>query len=197
MRLKVLHSKIHKFVFSRGFTLIEFIVVLSIIAILSTLGIVAFVNYSRIQALNAAASDVATILQTAKSRAQSQVKPTSGVCSGPSAPALTGYKVVVCPGGCPAGATEYVYKLDAVCDSSSQTIEEKKLPRGICFSGVCASVNRWPEESFFFPILTGGAVVAVDGVPGSVRILINHRDFKTNSRAKNIRVYSDGRIVSQ
>lgn len=177
-----------------GFTLIEFLVVFSVLAILSTLGIVALVNYSRIQALNAAASDVVAMLQTAKSRAQSQVKPTSGVCSGPSAPALTGYKVVVCPNSCPADTTQYIYRLDAICGSSSQTTEQKILPNGIRF-GVG---SRWAEESFLFPILTGGVRAEIDGAAASgtsLLIWISHRDFFGTSYAKIIRVYFDGRIT--
>ncbi|MBI2622793.1 MAG: prepilin-type N-terminal cleavage/methylation domain-containing protein [Candidatus Levybacteria bacterium] len=176
-----------------GFTLIELIVVVSILAILSTLGIAAFVNYSRTQALNAAALDVVTMLQTAKSRAQSQIKP-GGVCA--SSP-LDGYKVVICPGGCPVRATEYGYELNAVCAGNDELIEERILPRGICFR-LCASLSGRPEQSFFFSVLTGGAVFAEDRVIRSVsplRILIGHRDFIRVSQLKSIRVYSDGRIV--
>ncbi|MBI1919208.1 prepilin-type N-terminal cleavage/methylation domain-containing protein [Candidatus Microgenomates bacterium] len=154
-----------------GFTLIELIVVVSILTVLSTLGIAAFINYSRTQALNEAVSDVATMLQTAK-------------------------KVVICPGGCPAGAAAYDYALNAVCAGNDELIEEKILPSGICF-GLCASIRSFSEESFFFPVLTGGAVVAVDGISGpSVRILIGHRDFTRVPQLKFIRVYSDGRILS-
>lgn len=164
--------KDEKFVFFRGFTLIEFIVVLSIIAILSTLGIVAFVNYSRTQVLNAAASDVVTMLKTAKSRAQSQVKPTLCIT-----PPLVGYKVVI--------PSARIYRLEVVCGDARNVspIEEKTLPANISFSS--ASLG----SSFLFNILTGG----VEGASsGGTSIVINGY-----SQTKTITIYSDGRIVAQ
>lgn len=156
----------------KGFTLIEFIVVLSIIAILSTLGIVAFVNYSRVQALNAAASDVTTMLQTAKSRAQSQVKPSLCV-----APPLVGYKVVI--------PTSLIYRLEVICGDERNifTIEEKTLPANISFSP--SSLG----SSFLFNILTGGVEGAVSA--GTSIAISGHGQTKT------ITIYSDGRIVGQ
>lgn len=175
MRLKVLRSKIPKFVFSRGFTLIEFIVVLSIIAILSTLGIVAFVNYSRIQALNAAASDVVTMLQTAKSRAQSQVKPALCIT-----PPLVGYTVVI--------PSTRIYRLEVICGEARNVspIDEKTLPANINFS--FSSLG----SSFLFNILTGGVEGAL---PAPVGTSITIGGY--NGQTKIITIYSDGRIVAQ
>lgn len=156
----------------KGFTIIELIVVFSILVILSTLGIVAFVNYSRIQALNAAASDVVTMLQTAKSRAQSQVKP--ALCI---APPLVGYKVVI--------PSARIYRLEVVCGDARNifTLEEKTLPVNISFSSDSLG------SSFLFNILTGGVEGAVFG--GTSMIINGY------SQAKTVTVYSDGRIVSQ
>lgn len=124
-----------------GFTLIELIVVVSILTVLSTLGIAAFINYSRTQALNEAVSDVATMLQTAKSRAQSQVKPTSGACA--SSP-LDGYRVTF-------SSASPTYKLEVVCGGNtlSPPIETKNLPQDIAF------VNLTSEIPLLFEVLSG------------------------------------------
>lgn len=160
----------------KGFTIIELIVVFSILVILSTLGIVAFVNYSRIQALNAAASDVVTMLQTAKSRAQSQVKPDSGVCA--SSP-LDSYKVTISP-------ANQMYKLETICGGNtlSPPIETKTLPQNIVFA------NPTAETPFTFKLLTGGVEGAL---PTGTSITINGY----NGQIKTITVYSDGRVVAQ
>ena len=59
----------------KGFTLLELIVVFSIIAILSTIGLASFVNYSKAQILQGSANDIISTLNTAKSKAASQIKP--------------------------------------------------------------------------------------------------------------------------
>src|SRR3990167_1262351 len=64
----------------KGFTLIELLVAFVVIAVLSTIGIASFVSYSRSQALTQATNDLATTLTVARSRAQAQVKPSTGVC---------------------------------------------------------------------------------------------------------------------
>lgn len=104
----------------KGFTLIELIVVISVTAVLSIVGIAAFVTYSQTQALSASAQDVATMLQVAKSRAQSQVKPDSVPC-------LDGYRVDVYPQG--------TYTLNAICGVNTYPIanQAKKLPTNISF----------------------------------------------------------------
>lgn len=120
----------------KGFTLIELLVVLSIVGILSVVSIAAFVDYSRKEALNAAVSDVATILQTARSRAQSQVKPTTGTCV--QAP-LDGYRVTI--------VSQQQYRLEAICAGNSYFLQTKNLPAGITFGST---------STFLFRGLTGG-----------------------------------------
>lgn len=147
-----------------GFTLIELIVVFSIIAVLSLIGVAAFVSYSRVATLQSASSDLSSMLILAKSRANSQVKPLSTQipqCN--SQTVLNGYKVVICP-----TATSNVicdsansYVLGVVCATSScsdslcsniipQKIQESILPKDITFdSGTTSTL-------FFFPIISGG-----------------------------------------
>lgn len=123
-----------------GFTLVELVVVFSVMAILGTAGIAAFVSYSRTQALDAASSEVLSMLQTAKSRAQSQVRPTHGNCATGT---LEGYQVIITPPD--------TYTLELKCDVGVQEIERKRLPQNVTFqSGIF--------QTFLFRILTGGVV---------------------------------------
>lgn len=119
----------------RGFTLIELMVVLSVTAVLGTLGIAGFVIYNQIQVLQSATSDVVTVLNLAKSRAQSQIKPSG--CTGD----LSGYNVVI--------ATPRTYTLYVRCSLSPDIKigQDKLLPASLSFE---------LSKSFFFPIQTGG-----------------------------------------
>lgn len=166
----------------RGFTLIELIVVLSILAILSTLGIAAFINYSRIQALNAAASDFETTLKTAKSRAQSQVKPAS--CAGQS---LDGYAVAICTTGSPCLRTEYNYELHAVCGGNRYFIEGKRIASSNISLRVDFSVN-----SFTFSVLTGGVNFGGSSLSGLRIVRVTFTGYEVRKR---IAIYNDGRIA--
>src|SRR5258708_37050931 len=100
---------------SKGFTLIELIVVFSIMAILAVAGLAAFVDFSRQQTINTVAQDVKTMVFSARSRAASQVS----LC--PSGQTFNGYLILFCPK--PAGdacATCNIssgYQLDVRCDA--------------------------------------------------------------------------------
>jgi len=137
MKIKFNNSTIQQFN-DRGFTLLELIIVFTVIAILSTVGIASFVSYSRSQSLQSAASDLALTLDSAKSRANSQVKPSG--CSG----ALKGYKIDI--------YSETTYSLSVVCPGVDSPIQTTILPDkgNIKFTvGVGTSI--------FFPVITGTA----------------------------------------
>lgn len=124
-----------------GFTLIEISVVVSILAVLTTMGIAAFVNYSRTQTLQGAAFDLRTNLNLAKSRAFSQVKPEE--CS---SQALDGYRVVVL-------SASNKWEMDAVCAGNVYKIKEGSFPQNVTISQ-----NETTSSSFFFPVISGGVV---------------------------------------
>lgn len=161
----------------RGFSLIELIIVLTIIAIISTIGIASFVNYSRSQTVKNVALDLVTILNTAKSKALSQVKPPSTIleCNGKS---LDGYEVSICQqANCISSANNYNYELHVVCEGNKGLIDGRINPSGISIS---------PDgENFFFPVLKGGISLS-----NSVSITVS--GFNTT---KIITVYPDGRIT--
>lgn len=147
----------------KGFTLIELMVVLSVTAVLGTLGIAGFTTYNQVQILQASSSDVASILNLAKSRAQSQVKPSS-LCS--SSATLEGYKVEV--------LTPQSYTLYVRCNELGSSVDKKVneeariLPSGLSFTS---------NVSFFFPVQTGGVQTAgqiiISGYGRSKTVTVN------------------------
>jgi len=132
-QLSILNSQFS----STGFTLIELIVVLSVAAVISVVGIAAFVSYNQTQSLNTTAADIANMFNVAKSRAASGVKPTTAPCS---IEALNGYRISIIPSS--------TYKLDAVCPSGTSNILTSTLPNTIIFTS--------PPTTFTVPVLTGG-----------------------------------------
>lgn len=141
----------------KGFTLIELMVVLSIAAVLGTLGIAGFNNYNKVQVLQSSANEVVTMLNLAKSRAQSQVK--SGSACDSASKTLKGYSVDI-------SKTNGSYSLISHCfvgmSELTDTLEAKKLPANLIFD-----VNI----SFFFPVQAGGVEV-----PG--QFIISNSDGK-------------------
>lgn len=105
-----------------GFTLIELIVVFSVMAILASISIVSFSTYNNSQTFQNAVSDVQTLLLTAKSRTLSQVKTSQCANQG-----LNGYQVsLTAPGS--------AYELDVICDGQSYPIDKKSLPPQTTFA---------------------------------------------------------------
>jgi len=152
----------------KGFTLIELIIVFSIMSILSTIGIASFVTYSHSEAVDTTMKDIKTVLFTARSRAGSQLK--QGTCASSNLQ-LQGYEVLFCctTNGCPTcyqpsqqtGQGDYQpnpdYEMNIVCanaDGSGAThevVSSKKFAPNISFvSGVQTTAT-----SFFFQSVTG------------------------------------------
>ena len=147
----------------RGFTLIELMVVLSVTAVLGTLGVAGFINYNQVQVLQSSANDVATMLNLAKSRSQSQIKPTS-LCPTQS---LDGYKLII------AADSEGKYRkytLYIRCSGADIKVsqQDKTLPSDLTFSSY---------PSFLFPVVKGGVQTAdqvvISGYGRSKTIIVN------------------------
>lgn len=165
----------------QGFTLIELIVAFSIMAIISLVGIAAFLSYNRAQMLTTATSDMAGIFNLAKARSSSQVKLAS--CTG----SLDGYKVGLCklsPTDCLPPESDKDYSVYAVCSGTtvSPAIVSKKLPGNISLASGGPTV-------FLFRVLTGGVDFS-GGNPGNITI----NGFSGSQ--KIIQVFSNGRIVA-
>lgn len=139
MKLIIYHLSyiIHK---SRGFTLIELMVAVSVTAVLGTFGIAAFVNYNQSQVFQTSVNEVVSMLNLAKSRAQSQVR-LGSTCKALS---LEGYGVGI-------SSSDRTYSLKIYCPRpTEELLSSKTLPQ---------NVNFVSSASFFFPVQKGGAEV--------------------------------------
>lgn len=134
-----------------GFTFIELIIVITFIAILSSIGIASFVNYSKTQNLESARSNLLSVFNLAKSRAMSQTKP-------PSCTELNGYEVVITRAG-------NKYDLYPICSNlRASSVVSASLPSGVTFNSSIGSSS----VSFFFPVIVSGVKIKVDDVEISV-----------------------------
>lgn len=135
-----------------GFTIIELVVVFSIIAILSTISIASFVTYTNSQTLRNTALSLRTVLQEARSESSSQVIPNNcGV--------FQGYEVRICHTSgltCPVCLTSGDYELDANCSTSQNGINQATytFPAGV--SLVTSGSPTTTQCSFHFIPITGG-----------------------------------------
>lgn len=103
---------------SRGFTLLELLVVFSIIGVLAGVGFAAFTNYSRSQALDQAVQDIKIAIEKTKFNAVSSVKPASCTTNNKT---LNGYQIVFNPGN-------NSYTIYAICSSEQFQISTKAFP---------------------------------------------------------------------
>lgn len=153
----------------KGFTLIELIIVFTVIAILSVGGIAAFVSYSQTQSLSNDRENIITILNLAKANTTSQLKSTSSAtCNG----TLEGYSVIFTT----SGANANTYNLYVRCTGNTASLplvrEVKinntpyKLSKGITF--ITSGTNPMNVSSVFFTVLTGGIVVKNNIGTGSI-----------------------------
>ena len=135
-----------------GFTLVELIIVISVISMLSVVGIVAFASYSRAQTLNAAAGDLAVMLNLAKSRAYSQIKISNAFCI--DATSLEGYEVKICNPSCTGTPEGTSFALYMRCGGDTKVSTANFSNSNLTFS----SPIQPSVYSFFFPVLKGGVV---------------------------------------
>ena len=157
----------------RGFTLVEIIFSITVIAILSVIGIAGFAQYGRVQSLNTSALELIAMMNTAKSRALSQKKPAS--CA--SAP-LEGYQVVL--------TSSREYKLESKC-GAVVVIQNAVLKPDVAF-GTTETFGVDTVRTFFFSVLTGGVL---DSRPNTDIVLKNTSD---TNLVKRVIVDNTGKI---
>jgi prepilin-type N-terminal cleavage/methylation domain-containing protein len=159
----------------RGFTLIEIIVVFSILAIISSVGIASFSKYTDSQKLQGANLQVRTLLSEARSKSLSQ----SSTCV--SNTVFQGYAVKICNGpGNPTCTAGNDYELDIICSGTYTVVSETG---GVFPSGISVDSSTTNPSMFVFIPITGG-------VSQSGQIVLDG----ANSAKKTITITSTGVI---
>ena len=170
MRKSILNFQFSIFNFE-GFTLIELIVVFSVIAILSTVGVASFVTYSRNQTLQQATNDLVTVLNTAKAKSTSQVKPFPQC--GASA-VLNGYSVSI-------NVSAGTYTLNVVCQGATIPLSTTRLPANVSFN-LATGNPPTTTTNVFFSLLTSAVI-------GTGNIVLS-----SSGRTKTVTITSTGGI---
>jgi len=155
--------------FSGGFTLVELLVVFSVLVILSTVSIASFSSFNRTQSIQSAAFDLSTMLQTAKSRATSQYKPSS--CGTNT---LSSYMVRVCKLTGSSCSSDGDYELLASCGGGSSVIAKSRLSKNIFVDGATTTTKL-----IMFNLLNGSVSgtgdVVIKDTTGNIRtVTINN-----------------------
>lgn len=161
-----------------GFTLIELLIVISVICLVAGMGFVSLRDFSDRQIVSNSARNFTAALQSARSRALSQVKPTS--CG---TDPLDGYRVsLTCKDSLCASYTGY--SVSPVCGpDAKEPIATSSFPGEV---GVTTDTS-----ALVFETLTG-LVARPDASPTSTEI-----KFTGKTKNETITVYHDGRIVQQ
>ena len=130
----------------KGFTLIEILVVLVLMALVVGITVPNINTYNNTETLQSAELGVVSSLQQAKSQAESQVKPTSCLAS----QSLDGYRVDF------TSSTQY--QLEDMCSGSPAVVSSATLPTNILFT-----FSSYPQ-TFFFRTLQGGVTYTTNTI---------------------------------
>lgn len=158
-----------------GFTILELLVVFSLISIITGAGFVSLVSYSRKQVVTESVADIKQTIQLARFSALSSVKPEE--CQ-PNDQLLS-YTVNFCISGNPSCLAEpgYDYQLYATCGTQPPIfIKSYKLPQNVTFlaTSTCQNVT-------FKAINPGVTGVPCDlkiaGLEGNVTLLIDVQGY--------------------
>lgn len=122
-------------IFEKAFTLVELLIVVSIIGTLTAMGLASYSSYNAGQIVKSSETNVATMLNAANSEAISQVVPSSCGTN-----VLTGYQVDITVGG-------QQYTLSAMC-GTKQVAATNKLPAQLSFAS-------GSTPSIFFNVSSG------------------------------------------
>lgn len=160
-----------------GFTILELLVVFSLMTVISGIGFLSFVSYSRNQILIQAASDLRQAVELARFNAQSNVKP--AVCGSDS---LESYTLKFCThNNCLgiSGTTDgQSYVMLATCGAQNPLILSKKLPQNVTF----VDAGPTPCQNIVFhsvnPLVSGGPCdVRISGYSNYITFSIDSQGY--------------------
>lgn len=106
-----------------GYTFIELLIVFSIVAIIGGTSIAAFINFGNSQAVDGAASELASVITSARQQTLSQIKPSQ--CT--DTQALQGYRVAI-------NNSINTYSVQALCEGQTVQLTNNSLPSQMSFS---------------------------------------------------------------
>lgn len=163
-----------------GFTILELLVVFSLIAVVSGVGFISFVSYSRKQILVQAGSDLKQAVELARFNALSGVKPAA--CG--ATDQLISYALNFCFNNnplCDSALNGKEYQLHASCGTISPPplILSKKLPQNVTFQAPTTGI---PCQDLVFnsvnPVVSGGPCkVKISGYSSSVTFSIDLQGY--------------------
>ncbi|PIT89375.1 MAG: hypothetical protein COU27_00570 [Candidatus Levybacteria bacterium CG10_big_fil_rev_8_21_14_0_10_36_7] len=151
-----------------GFTIIELLVVFSLVGVISGLGFVSMVSYSRQQVLVQGSNNLKLDFDQAKFNALSAVKPVA--CTDNNS--LTGYKIVICSNAsCVNSGVDY--EIVALCGVTEIVTNSRKLDQNLNFNPqttTCSVIT--------FTALSGAATgtncdVVIEGYGNQTKIVID------------------------
>ena len=145
----------------KGFTLIELMIVITIIGILASSAVLLSINFSQNVKINTATQDIRAFLYSSRSQAQSVV---SSQCNGS---VFTGISIVFCnskdKNNISCSTTQCQnngnpdYEMELLCNNSVvATLDKKLLPGGITVTPDSCSVLF---QSFTNPVVGNGAII--------------------------------------
>ena len=156
----------------KGYTLVEILVVISIVGLLFGVGFVSYREFSRRQALAGAARQFGGDLRLAQELALAGKKP--AVCG---ANALDGYQFVVTPPNS--------YRVRAVCNLTTAIEKTVVVSSGVSISGLVPDLT--PSNTILFKTLSGGT-----NIPAGTTVITLTQDVTADTR--RITVTAGGEI---
>jgi type II secretory pathway pseudopilin PulG len=149
-----------------GFSLVELIAAFTLLITISALAIVNFRSYSETQVIKNSALDVALQLQKARSRAQSQVKPSDIVAC--QTDPLQAYEVKICGVTGSSCTGDNAYELHVICGGVSNLIERKTLITPLKF--LAASSPSFRFQVMNGSVNAGSVILDNNGVQKTVQV---------------------------
>lgn len=141
---------------SRGFTLIELMVVMAILLIGTSVGMASFMKYGKSQDLTQASADVASWLNNAKTNAVVQSFPP------PCIQLLTMYSIKT-------NSASNTYEMWVYCNGTSFLLKNQKLPSGVTFDvGTSAEITFAAASG-----VSSGGTIKVKNVSKTNTIIID------------------------